>query len=163
MCKNLPNLQPTVAVWQSLVYGADIISWVIISLKPLCVCFILRISKICPDVMLIFPRLPWDPLGLLSLALMEMLSGWCLPSHFSAPDPCTELRWMSQGMQQPPPRPVGFQKRSGVQDPRRRTQVAPSWLGNGSHCWCYKSLLDTELPCRPEPRVCCPWLILKAE
>ena len=77
ICKNLPSLQPTVAVRQSLVYGADIVSWVIIFLKPLCVCvcFILPISKICPDSMLIFPRLPWDSLGLLSLALMEMLSG----------------------------------------------------------------------------------------
>ena len=38
ICKHLPNLQPTVAVRQSLVYGADIVSWVIIFLKPLYVC-----------------------------------------------------------------------------------------------------------------------------
>ena len=101
MCKNLPNLQPTVAVWQSLVYGADIISWVIISLKPLCVCvFYSPHLKNMPRYHVDFSQAPMrSPRPSLSLALMEMLSGWCLPSHFSAPDPCTELRWMSQGMQ----------------------------------------------------------------
>lgn len=40
MCKNLPNLQPAVAAWQSLVYCADIVSWVIIFLKPFfCILF----------------------------------------------------------------------------------------------------------------------------
>ena len=38
ICKNLPNLQPTVAVWKSLVYGAVIVSWVIIFLERVCVC-----------------------------------------------------------------------------------------------------------------------------
>lgn len=34
MNKNLPNLQPTVVAWPSLVYRADAVSWVIIFLKP---------------------------------------------------------------------------------------------------------------------------------
>lgn len=34
MYKNLPNLQPAIAAWLALVYCADIVSWVIIFLKP---------------------------------------------------------------------------------------------------------------------------------
>lgn len=66
MYKNLPNLQPAIAAWQSLVYCADTISWVIIFLKPFFFFFafysahVENMPRYCVD----FPSLPWDPLGL---------------------------------------------------------------------------------------------------
>ena len=167
MCKNLSNLQPAFSAWQSLVYCTDVVSWVIIFLKPFFFSFYSAHLENMPRHGVDFPRLPWDPLGLASLALMEMLPGWCLQSYFSAPDPRTELWWMSRCTQLVPYRPttpaMGSVGWSGIQDPHKRTEVAPSWLRNGSQCWHYKSLLDPKLPYRPKPRVCCPWPILKAE
>lgn len=104
MYKNLPNLQPAIAVRQSLVYCADIVSWVVIFLKPSLVFHSAHLKNMARHHV-DFPRLPRDPLGLPSLALMEMLPGWYLQSRFSALDPTLSSSGCHSALSPPPPPP----------------------------------------------------------
>lgn len=96
MYKNLPNLQPAIAAWQSLVYCADTISWVIIFLKPF-FCFLFCPCRKHAQVLCGFSQ---SPLRSLRPSLTDSdgnAARGAFAISFLTPDPCTELQWMSQG------------------------------------------------------------------
>lgn len=155
MYKNLPNLQPAIAAWQSLIYCVDIVSWVIIFLKTFFFFFFLLFSshlENLPTHCVDFPRLPWDPLGLPSLPLMKNAARVVFAISFLTPG---SLHWAMVDVTVHSAPHATFPHGIGGTDwnlgSSRNTEIAPSSLRNESRCWHRKSLLDAKLPHKPVP------------
>lgn len=165
MYKDLPNLQPATVAWQSLVYCADIVSWVIILLKPFF--FLLfafafyfvhleNMPRHCVDI----PGPPWDTLPSSDGNAARVV----LAISFLSPG---SLHWAMGGVtvrsaHHAPSPPVHLWK-----GPEFRILGATQKLfllgGGMRRCWHHERIMDAKLPCKLTPQTWCPWLTLKAE